>query len=73
MAEIRKADQIKDALAYVDGPWSNNACKGYAILAMQRAGLSEALIKEVSLQMSDCFEDMTVDEAADFYMGGGVF
>lgn len=55
---------------YLDGPWRNDACKGYAIMAMERAGLDVETIRKVSRQMTWCFDDTTVEEAAKHYYGG---
>lgn len=57
----------------IDGPWRNDACKGYAIMAMRRAGLEEDTIQDVSRKMTGCFDDTTVKEAADYYMKGDVY
>ncbi len=72
MIKARVVDPEKEDLRYLDGPWRNDACKGYAIMAMQRAGLDAETIQKVSRQMTWCFDDTTVEEAAEFYMKGGV-
>lgn len=72
MIEARVVDPSKEDLRYLDGPWRNDACKGYAIMAMQGAGLDTETIQKVSRQMTGCFDDTTVEEAAEFYMKGGV-
>lgn len=58
---------------YLEGPWNNDACKGYAILAMKAAGLEEQTIREVSKAMTWAFDTNTVDEAADYYRKGAIF
>lgn len=58
---------------YIEGPWSNDTCKGYAIMAMRRAGLKEETIQKVSRKMTECFDDTTVEEAADYYIKGSVY
>lgn len=58
-------------LRYLDGPWSNTACMGYAVMAMRRAGLNEADIQKVMHEMVWCFDDTAVDEAARYYCRGG--
>lgn len=60
-----------DDLRYLEGPWRNDACMGYAIMAMQRAGLKEATIQKVMSEMKWCFDDTTVEEAAQHYCRGG--
>lgn len=71
--EVRVVDPTKEDLRFLDGPWRNDACKGYAIMAMQRVGLSEETIAKVSRQMTRCFDDTTVEEAAKHYIEGSVF
>lgn len=62
-----------DVLAQmIEGPWNNDACKGYAILAMERAGLDPEMIRKVSSAMTDCFDDTTVAEAGRYYVKGVV-
>ena len=55
-----------------DGPWRNDACMGYAIMAMKRAGLDDEAIRKVIGAMTDCFDDTTVDAAGKYYMKGAV-
>lgn len=62
--EARVVDPTKEDLRYLDGPWRNDACMGYAIMAMQRAGLSDKQIEKVMDEMVWCFDDTTVEEAA---------
>lgn len=62
--QARVVDPTKEDLRYLDGPWRNDACMGYAIMAMQRAGLSDKQIEKVMDAMVWCFDDTTVEEAA---------
>ena len=55
-----------------DGPWRNDACLGYAIMAMERAGLDAETISKVSGAMADCFDDTSVDAAGRYYARGAV-
>ena len=55
-----------------EGPWNNDACKGYAIMAMERAGFDPEMIRKVSSAMTDCFDDTTVAEAGRYYVKGAV-
>ena len=55
-----------------DGPWRNDACVGYAIMAMKRAGLDDEAIIKVISAMTDCFDDTTVDAAGQYYTKGAV-
>ena len=52
-----------------DGPWRNDACKGYAIMAMRRASLDKGTIEKVSAALTDCFDDTSVEAAGRYYMG----
>lgn len=71
IVEARKVDPFQEDLRYLDGPWRNDACMGYAVMAMQRAGLDAKTIKRVMSEMTWCFDDTTVDEAARYYCKGG--
>lgn len=68
--KIGKADPTKECLRYLDGPWRNDACMGYAVMAMERAGLDSDTIKKVMLEMKWVFDDTTVEEAAYHYIKG---
>lgn len=52
----------------LNGPWRNDACKGYAIMAMRGAGLDEQTIYKVGVEMTALFDSCTVEEAAKCYM-----
>lgn len=45
--------------------WNNNACGGYAILAMQRADIGPQTIRRVLEEMRGVFDAVSVDEAAE--------
>lgn len=47
--------------------------QAYAIMAMERAGLDAETIRKVSSEMTYCFDDTTVAEAADYYNRGTIF
>lgn len=47
-----------------DGPWRNDACMGYAAIAMKRMGFELSTILAVLSEMHQCFDDTTVDGAA---------
>lgn len=65
--EVRRVDPTMEDLRFIDGPWRNDACMGYAIMAMQRAGLYASTIQKVITEMKWCFDDTTVEEAAQTY------
>ena len=49
----------------INGPWRNDACLGYARIAMQRQGLDEKTIQALALQqMTWAFDEIEVEEAA---------
>ena len=52
-----------------DGPWRNDACMGYALMAMNRAEVDDETVRKVMLQMHYCFDDTSVEEAAEYYCG----
>lgn len=56
-----------------DGPWSNDACRGYAIMAMKGAGVDEETIKKVMLELHREFDWTSVEEAAEYYRKGTVY
>ncbi len=70
MAELLKEEKAKAIGPYLDGPWSNPACKGYAILAMERAGLDAETIRKVVKALEWCFDDTTTKEAEQHYYKG---
>lgn len=47
--------------------WSNQACLGYAIAAMERKGLDKETIRKVIGAMQGEFDVKTIEEAADIY------
>ena len=71
MIEARRVDPEKEDLRFLEGPWRNDACKGYALMAMHRAGLDAGTITKVMSEMTWCFDDTTVEEAARYYCKGG--
>ena len=71
-AEGYAAGRLGVLAQMIEGPWNNDACKGYAIMAMERAGLDPEMIRKVSSAMTDCFDDTTVAEAGRYYVKGAV-
>ena len=43
--------------------WTNDACYGYVIAAMEYAGYSREQIIEVTQHLQSCFEELSVEEA----------
>lgn len=58
---------------YPDGPWRNDACVGYAIMAMNSVGLDAETIRDVIDAMTDCFDDTSVEEACRYYVKGAIY
>lgn len=58
-------------LRYLDGPWRNDACLGYTLMAMRDSGVDEETIKKVMNQIDLCFDDFTVREAAEYFIKNG--
>lgn len=48
--------------------WSNDACKGYAILAMRAAGLKKPQIKKVLQEMRWTFDEVSIEKAEQAYI-----
>lgn len=59
-------DDLSDYMASVNGPWRNDACLGYAYLAMKQAGLEDIKIRKVLDEMVQQFDFVSIDEAAAF-------
>lgn len=57
----------------IEGPWNNDACKGYAIMAMNSVGLDAETIRDVIDAMTDCFDDTSVEEAGRYYVKGAIY
>ena len=56
-----------------EGPWRNDACVGYAIMAMNSVGLDAETIRDVIDAMNDCFDDTSVEEAGRYYVKGAIY
>lgn len=55
---------------YLNGPWRNDSCLGYALMAMREVGLKEEDVQNVLCQMTRCFDDMSTEDAAEYYRNG---
>lgn len=60
---VNLADTMADSMEI----WCNNSCIGYCILALERAGQNREQIKEVLKKLHGAFDDMSVDEAKQYY------
>lgn len=47
--------------------WSNNACRGYVIKAMENCGFKSKDIRQVLAELYEVFDFCAVEEAADYY------
>ena len=56
--------------ALMSEAWSNNACLGYTILAMESLEFQEAKIKSIVRAMHMCFDAYTLSEADQHYCKG---
>ena len=50
--------------------WSNDACRGYVIMAMQDCGFSHEDIRRVVRQLYEVFDFHTINEAEQKYYHG---
>ena len=51
-------------------PWSNNACRGYVIYAMENCGFSPDDIRRVVGELHYVFDFTSLEEAQDHYKNG---
>ncbi|MEG1259278.1 MAG: hypothetical protein RSD12_09665 [Akkermansia sp.] len=61
-----KVISLEDLMGMLDA-WSNAACLGYAILALERLGMKKAEIKRITRQMRAEFDRTTIGEAEAHY------
>ena len=47
--------------------WSNNACRGYVIKAMENCGFKSNDIRQVLTELYEVFDFCAVEEAAHYY------
>lgn len=47
--------------------WSNEACKGYLIIAMRECGFADNQIKEVLEELDSTFDEITIEMAIKKY------
>ncbi len=68
--EMKSKDgtSLKDTMADVVSIWSNDACSGYCIDALQHAGYSREQIREVLAELQASFNGISVEEAERLYI-----
>lgn len=53
--------------AMLSEPWSNGACRGYVIMAMENCGFSDKDIRHVMAELYELFDFKTLEEAESHY------
>ena len=53
--------------ALLSQPWSNDACRGYVIAAMEQCGFKPSDIKQVMVELYEVFDYTTLQEAETYY------
>ena len=61
----KSLQEIQDMLT---DRWSNNACRGYVIKAMESCGYKSKDIREILIELYEVFDFRSVKEAADYYV-----
>lgn len=59
---------IKEALLNTICIWSNDACRGYCLKAMQNAGFDDTQIAKVLNNLFYSFDEITIGEAEKIYL-----
>jgi len=57
--------------ALLSQPWSDGACRGYVILALERCGCRPAAIERVMAELHEVFGYTTLEEAQAHYEHSG--
>lgn len=58
---------IRKKILTMNEEWSNNACRGYVIKAMENCGFKSKDIRQVLAELYEVFDFCAVEEAADYY------
>lgn len=53
--------------ALLSQPWSEGACRGYVIAAMERCGFKGADIERVMRELHEAFDLLTLEDAQALY------
>lgn len=53
--------------ALLSQPWSEGACRGYVISAMERCGFKPSEIMRVMRELHEAFDFLTLEEAQALY------
>lgn len=54
---------MDEMLKDLNGPWSNAACMGYCLIAMQRAHICRSPQLRVLRELELCFDDVSIEDA----------
>lgn len=57
--------------ALLSQPWSEGACRGYTLLALERCGYQPAAIERVMAELYEVFDFTTPQEAQAHYEHSG--
>lgn len=58
---------LPERLRALDGPWSNDACRGYLIAALRMAGKSQEEIAQTLNRLHAVFDLLSVEEAKQIW------
>lgn len=58
---------LPERLRYLDGAWSNDACRGYLILTLRKYGKSNDEIRQALDYLHTAFDQITVEEAKQIW------
>ena len=61
-------ESLAEIMADVVSIWSNDACMGYCMAAMDSAGISPDEQREVLRAMHRAFDDLTIRQAEEIYL-----
>ncbi len=56
-----------ELVALLSQPWSEGACRGYVISAMERCGFKPADISRVMAELHEVFDFISLEEAQALY------
>lgn len=59
--------ELVDTLLFEGSVWTNGACYGYCIMAMESAGYSRKQISNMLHYLHAVFDDTTPEEAEKYY------
>ena len=63
----RSMNYDPELAALLSQPWSEGACRGYVISAMERCGFKPADIQQVMMELHEIFNYTTLEEARAYY------